>query len=67
MPILGKQPGIAKFFQSYPATLPTTPSAILIVTAHWETERQLKVSGAKSHKLYFDYGGFPKAGGVGRY
>eukprot|EP00913_Durusdinium_trenchii_P008639 g8113.t1 len=60
MPILGKQPGIAKFFQSYPATLPTTPSAILIVTAHWETERQLKVSGAKSHKLYFDYGGFPK-------
>ena len=64
MPLLGSQPKLAEFLQSYPATLPGTPSAVLIVTAHWETDKQLKVSGAKSHKLYFDYGGFPKVWAV---
>ena len=50
LPLLGKQPGIAEFLGSYAGTLPRKPTAILVVTAHWETGSQLKVSG-----------GFPKA------
>ena len=61
LPLLGNQPGIAKFLGSYASTLPCKPTAILVVTAHWETGSQLKVSGGKTHSLYFDYGGFPKA------
>lgn len=60
LPLLGKQPGIAEFLGSYAGTLPRKPTAILVVTAHWETGSQLKVSGGKAHSLYFDYGGFPK-------
>ena len=61
LPLLGKQPGIAEFLGSYAGTLPRKPTAILVVTAHWETGSQLKVSGGKALSLYFDYGGFPKA------
>ena len=61
LPLLGKQPSIATFLGSYASTLPRSPTAILVVTAHWETGSQLKVSGGKTHSLYFDYGGFPKA------
>ncbi|CAJ1368913.1 unnamed protein product [Effrenium voratum] len=60
LPLLQKQPSISKFLASYAASLPR-PSAVLVVTAHWETDA-LKVSAGKSHSLYFDYGGFPKAG-----
>ncbi|CAJ1418659.1 unnamed protein product [Effrenium voratum] len=58
LPLLQKQPSISKFLGSYAASLPR-PSAVLVVTAHWETDA-LKVSAGKSHSLYFDYGGFPK-------
>lgn len=58
MPLMGRQPELAKFLSSYATTLPETPSAILIVTAHWETPRPA-VTSAASHKLLFDYGGFP--------
>ena len=61
MPLLGKQPAVAKFLQSYRSSLPSLPAAILVVTAHWETGSALKVSGGDTHALYFDYGGFPKA------
>ena len=72
LPLLGKQPGIAEFLGSYAGTLPRKPTAILVVTAHWETGSELKVSGGKAHSLYFDYGGFPKAtkhifGGFGQH
>ncbi|CAE7689260.1 DOD, partial [Symbiodinium pilosum] len=60
LPLLGKQPQIAKFLKAYPSSLPAVPTAILVVTAHWETRSTLKVSGGSSHSLYFDYGGFPK-------
>jgi len=60
MPLLGQQPAIAEFLKGYAASLPGVPSAILVVTAHWETGSSLKVSGGSHHSLYFDYGGFPK-------
>ncbi|CAE7679261.1 DODA, partial [Symbiodinium sp. CCMP2456] len=60
LPLLGKQPAIAKFLQGYPRSLPSAPAAIIVVTAHWETGSALKVTAASRHSLYFDYGGFPK-------
>ena len=34
------------------------PRAIIVVTAHWETD-VVTVSGADKHDLYYDYYGFP--------
>ena len=58
MPLIGQQPSVARFLSSYAATLPSTPAAVLVATAHWE-EAVTTVSGAASHRLLFDYGGFP--------
>lgn len=59
MPLLGQQPGVAEFMSRYGATLPGKPSAILVVTAHWETKGSISVSSAQNPALYFDYSGFP--------
>lgn len=37
---------------------PEAPKAILLVTAHWSTNKVAISSGSK-HELYYDYGGFP--------
>ncbi|CAG8983289.1 hypothetical protein HYALB_00002726 [Hymenoscyphus albidus] len=65
MPLLG-DPGHANLIESMstkvPETLqlgtPNAPKAIVLVTAHWTT-RTPKISSAKTHELYYDYGGFP--------
>src|SRR5436305_1172526 len=36
----------------------TPPRAILLLTAHWETE-PVTISSARKHDLYYDYYGFP--------
>eukprot|EP01064_Diplonema_japonicum_P000442 TRINITY_DN102_c0_g2_i3.p1 TRINITY_DN102_c0_g2~~TRINITY_DN102_c0_g2_i3.p1 ORF type:complete len:266 (+),score=62.51 TRINITY_DN102_c0_g2_i3:50-847(+) len=40
----------------------THPKLLVVVTAHWECQERdtVYISSAKSHKLLFDYGGFPK-------
>merc|ERR1719330_1074392 len=58
MPLLGHQPELADFLSGYPKSLPREPTAILVVTAHWETQQPVVSSGAE-HKLLYDYGGFP--------
>lgn len=58
MPLLGRQPALASFLQGYAASLPRRPTAIVVVTAHWET-KHTTVSGGASHQLLFDYSGFP--------
>lgn len=37
---------------------PEAPKAIVLVTAHWSTNKVTISSGSK-HDLYYDYGGFP--------
>jgi hypothetical protein len=37
---------------------PEEPRAIVLVTAHWNTE-EVKISSGEKHDLYYDYGGFP--------
>lgn len=44
--------------QAIPAVLPATPRAVLIVSAHWETE-QFMLSAADWPAMIYDYTGFP--------
>ena len=46
------------FLRSLPDRLPETPSAILVVSAHWETEG-FRIVGGAAPSLIFDYYGFP--------
>jgi aromatic ring-opening dioxygenase catalytic subunit (LigB family) len=50
--------GMAEFLRAIPATLPKPPTAILIVSGHWETQG-FAVTGSKQPPLLFDYYGFP--------
>ena len=61
MPVMGRQPDIVKDMKSIVAKLPRKPTTILVVTAHWETNKQntFEVSSGETHPLLFDYGGFP--------
>ena len=45
--------------QGIPATLPQAPRAILMVSAHWITRGQVKVSGHPQPGMVYDYHGFP--------
>mmetsp|Transcript_2983 Transcript_2983/g.4903 ORF Transcript_2983/g.4903 Transcript_2983/m.4903 type:complete len:307 (+) Transcript_2983:59-979(+) len=58
MPLLGQQPDLAAYLSGYAANLPSKPTAIVVVTAHWE-EQKPTVSTGTNPQLYFDYGGFP--------
>lgn len=58
LPLLGQQPDVASFLQSYAATLPRRPAAVVVVTAHWESATPTVSAGAR-HELLFDYSGFP--------
>ncbi|RHY05096.1 hypothetical protein DYB36_006753 [Aphanomyces astaci] len=66
MPVTDPDHGTARAFleQVTPAWLglndvDTRPSAIVLVTAHWE-ESTVAISSGASHPLLYDYGGFPK-------
>jgi aromatic ring-opening dioxygenase catalytic subunit (LigB family) len=61
LPLLGdtRHAGLAKFLKDVPASL-GTPSAIVVVSAHWEAEAAT-VTGAARPGLIYDYYGFPQA------
>jgi aromatic ring-opening dioxygenase catalytic subunit (LigB family) len=50
---------MAEFLGSFDTLLPRTPTAILVVTAHWEAP-VVTVTGGSSPELIFDYYGFPR-------
>ena len=54
----GTWSGMAAFLRGIAASLPETPSAILIVSGHWETAG-FAVTGGEHPPLVFDYYGFP--------
>lgn len=55
---LGAWTGMATFLRSLPARLPCTPAAILLISAHWETDG-FAFTGAAKPDLVYDYYGFP--------
>lgn len=54
----GTWTGMAQFLRSLPASLPQAPSAIVIVSGHWETPG-FALTSAEHPPLVFDYYGFP--------
>lgn len=50
--------GMEAFLRALPQRLPETPSAILVVSGHWETDG-FALTGAKNPSLIYDYSGFP--------
>ncbi len=54
----GNWTGLEAFLRSLPNALPQTPTAILIVSGHWET-RGFAFTGAPKPALVYDYSGFP--------
>ena len=54
----GQWTGMGAFLRSLPGWLPQPPSAILVVSAHWETDGFRFTSGSGLPLLY-DYYGFP--------
>ena len=53
-----KWSGMATFLRLLPSRLPATPSAILLVSGHWETNG-FAFTGADQPPLVYDYFGFP--------
>lgn len=59
LPLLGRQEGIASHLKEVvQKVLPTPPKAIVVVSAHWESD-PIKITSAAHPKMYYDYGGFP--------
>ncbi len=55
----GTWDGLALWLRSFPTALPEKPSALLIVSAHWE-EPVFTVNNAQNPSMLFDYYGFPE-------
>jgi aromatic ring-opening dioxygenase catalytic subunit (LigB family) len=51
---------LAEYFRALPQTLPRKPTALLVISAHWETQQPTVMSSAQPPMLY-DYYGFPDA------
>jgi aromatic ring-opening dioxygenase catalytic subunit (LigB family) len=51
---------LAAYMRSIAAAPKTTPRALLVVSAHWETPT-LTVNTGAAPGMYYDYGGFPDA------
>ncbi len=49
---------MGEFLASFPAMLPAKPSAVLVVTAHWEAQAPT-FAGGQRPELIYDYYGFP--------
>ncbi len=54
----GHWTAMAAFLRSLPTLLPEAPTAILVVSAHWETDG-FRLTGASRPTLIYDYRGFP--------
>lgn len=60
MPLLNKDDPCAVKMREIAATIKNLPDAIVIISAHWQTQSGFKVTTGYSHPLLFDYSGFPR-------
>jgi aromatic ring-opening dioxygenase catalytic subunit (LigB family) len=59
LPLLGKQQNLVEHMRDVVKTrLPSKPSAILVLSAHWESD-PIKITSATNPTMLFDYYGFP--------
>jgi aromatic ring-opening dioxygenase catalytic subunit (LigB family) len=54
----GEWNGMADYLRGIPAMVPAEPTAILIISAHWETDG-FTFTGTQQPSLIYDYSGFP--------
>lgn len=54
----GTWSGMQHFLESLPGRLPAAPSAIVLVSGHWETPG-FRLTGSEHPALIYDYHGFP--------
>jgi len=50
---------VTKLYKSLATHIATKPTAILVISAHWETPDEFAVTSVAKNTLYYDYGGFP--------
>jgi len=59
LPLIGRQPDIAHHLEQVAKKyLPEAPRAIVVVSAHWESN-PIKITSSSSPDMLFDYSGFP--------
>ena len=61
LPLLGRQPALVEHMkETVQKWLPadTKPSAVVVLSAHWESN-PVKITSSPQPDLYFDYYGFP--------
>jgi aromatic ring-opening dioxygenase catalytic subunit (LigB family) len=59
-PKQNKGSGLDLFLRGFAANfLKIRPTAIIIISAHWETKNELRIISSPAPKMYYDYGGFP--------
>ena len=61
LPLLGRQPALVENMKEIAKNiLPRTkdPKAIVVVSAHWESD-PIKITASEKPSMYFDYYGFP--------
>lgn len=59
LPLLGRQPHLAHHMQEVVKLLPSKPTSIVVLSAHWEASPVEITTSNGPQKLLFDYGGFP--------
>lgn len=59
MPLLGKQPELVNHMRAVAEKLPRKPTAIVVLSAHWESD-PVQVTNHPSPSMLYDYYGFPK-------
>jgi aromatic ring-opening dioxygenase catalytic subunit (LigB family) len=60
MPLLGRQPDLVKHMKEVRTKFlpPEKPKAIVVLSAHWESD-PIKITSSSHPKMLFDYSGFP--------
>lgn len=58
LPLMGRNPEIVNSLINFWSSLKVKPTAIVVITAHWQ-EANVTVSSADRPSLLYDYGGFP--------
>ena len=53
-----KDSALAGYYRSLPSLLPSTPTAVLAISAHWEAD-VLTLQSSDAPPTYHDYHGFP--------
>ena len=59
MPLMGRQPDISSHLRDIVKGFPEAPKAIVVVSAHWESD-PIKITSSPSPTMLYDYGGFPR-------